>query len=200
MDGGVISQQLALYFAPGVLKQGVHERLVLRIDEFAKRAGIPKEAIYTQTLADACPSIEVRDWVMNYRQRLSKGSAGLAVVHPLPVDSWLRAVTGCFLRNFVDARYLTCETVINAMKDGEPPEGTVIVIPNLNIPTTHAGIEEWHASLLYDFMLYRQAAGLPVVLGFTAMNYKKMHDREHGKLLWHFMEDHYSTILPGAAK
>ncbi len=68
----------------------------------------------------------------------------------------LMSITGCFVRNFVDARYVTIETAMKMFKAEGSVSGEVVCIPNLYAKGSSLG---WQKGMMYDFLLHQMAEG-----------------------------------------
>jgi hypothetical protein len=180
-----------VFFANGLLTRERHQRFVDNIDEYARVANIPVEYVYAPMSA-VCGGPEV-EWVRNFPTAAGKSLAGLAYFGKRPKDLEIRmkTIVGALLRNYVDARFMTVQTVLDDLKHNDPPTCRALVIPNFFIGSDKAGVQRWQMAELYDLLLRRHAAGLKSVVYARSLSELRT---EHGDLLADHLESHYVGV------
>ena len=139
-----------------------HIPLLRRADEFAAQAGVPV-LMLMDSAHQYCGQIEL-DWVsqlrqpetlcLTYAQRHGRG--------PKDVITRMQAIACACLRNYMDARVLTAQTLIQAHHAGELPEPRVLLVPDFwAVPgQVHSRAVEYRAEVLGGLLMTRQAKGL----------------------------------------
>jgi hypothetical protein len=145
-------------YKKGCLKPDKHGPLVERLDTYAHVAGLAggNRRFLWEPLKDFS-QLELE--VLRDSHRLSeKGMFGLLYVgnsSGVAVNR-LMAITGCFVRNFVDARYMTVETALKIYAEEKTIPGKVTCIPNLFVSGCSLG---WQKGMVYDFLLHHMSQG-----------------------------------------
>ena len=151
--------------------------------------------IYTP-LAVAATAREI-GWIENYELLKDDGDfAGVAYVGTVKdpdVMTRMMALTGCFLRNYVDAKMMTLQEVIGYIRNNEEPEATVLLIPNFYLPSGEEGsVANWLVSGLYGMLLSRYRDGLQTVVYIQDLERMK---KDYGREIAKFMEERYFDIM-----
>ena len=69
------------------------------------------------------------------------------------------------MRNFINARLMTINALLDAVQEGVIPDESCLLIPNLFVTKASAATQQgWRAALLMDALVARHAAGLQTVL------------------------------------
>jgi hypothetical protein len=162
-------------YKSGVLHKEHHERLVANLEGFARDAGIAPHYIWTK-LADTCGPDEV-DYVVKFNQhRAGVSTQGLVLTRggpaPDPVNH-MSAIAGALVRNFVRARVMTLNVVLDALQAGNEPEATALLIPNFFIAKSEwAGgstVPLWRVGHLYDLLVRRATRGQQTIVYATSV-------------------------------
>jgi hypothetical protein len=173
-----------------VLDPVVHARLLLDIDHVCETANIPPMYLHRR-MAPYCRDHEIA-WVKGYPQAKIEGKiAGYRLIGKNSEPRCM-AICGAFLRNFIDARVVTLNKLIDDAQKGEAPDPTVMIIPNLFVATQGGKpLTAWQVSLLYDVLLARMVSGRMTVVYVEDMdalaNAYGALMREH--LLTHFVSE-----------
>lgn len=160
----------------GVLDRMKHGRLVLDIDNFANRAGIAPECIWTS--AKTAPAISNDD--LSYLQKClvlarEKHIPGLVYTGTSDVTEKFSLMCGALVRAFVDARLMTMMEVVDLVTKGEQPEATVLFVPNFYATNDFGKFDMRKSSALGDMLVHRAAHHLPTVLKVDTM--KDLHEK-----------------------
>ena len=149
-------------YASGVLDKEVHGRLVADLDRFAAAANIQKRWVYTP-LADTCGADEI-DWVRRFKFHAGEGTAGLCYVGNDPsfdMETRMAAIAGALTRNFIYARLMTLNELMEAVNAGDTPDMSCLLVPNF---FAAKGQPSWRTAPLLDVLIGRHSAGLQTVL------------------------------------
>jgi hypothetical protein len=159
-------------YATKVLFPEVHNRLVLGLKGYAEDAGIQPHWVWTP-LADHVGEIEC-SYLKKFPGLRAEGQVNGLVLTRKTVEAdpfeHMSALTGAFVRNFIRARLMTLQSVLQQLKDGDHIEATVLLIPNFFHSKEEGGsILQWQATHLYDLLLQRAAKGVHTVLYATSI-------------------------------
>ena len=176
-----------------VLDPTVHGRLVAEIDAAASFAGIQAKWIWTR-LGDICSPEEVT-WVKRFKFHKDEDRSMLAYVgRDSSTDPEVRmsAVAGALTRNFITARVLTVNQVLDTIKEGKPPLCSCLLIPNFFIEKSlGGGIAHWQSQVLHDLLLDRSTRGLQTVVYVTDM---ASLGAEYGKAIMKHIQSHSQLV------
>lgn len=135
----------------GLIDEYYHDQLLADISAVVRQAGIPERYVWT-SLTEYCGEDEI-EYVSHLKHSDSHiGMVYIGKVGGKPVNERMMAIAGACLRNYINAKVMTVYDVMDAMKDGEMPSPTVLLIPDFYDGTVHA---EWRLSGLMG-MLYKR--------------------------------------------
>jgi hypothetical protein len=177
-------------YATGVLDPEAHERLVADIARYAEAAGITVDWLW-KAVSETCGPDEVA-WVKRFRFHPGEGCSGLVYVgkHPFPsILDRMSALAAVLTRNFIYARVMTLNHLLDAIHDGETPAMSCLLVPNFfTIAAEPAG---WRLAVLLDGLLERHVQGLQTVLYVADLNAMS---QAYGVALRHHLEDHFKLL------
>lgn len=157
----VMSSAVMQAYDSKVLIPEVHSRLVQNLDQYARRANILDSMILNKMSNFACSKSEI-EYMKAIKRMADKGVHGM-VYHgkeTAPVMTRMMAVAGACLRNFIDAKVVTLQELISDIKEGNPPDVTVLLVPNFFITRADGGkIAEWHIAELLGLLYSRMTKG-----------------------------------------
>lgn len=149
-------------YASNVLVPEVHNRLVMDIENVARAAGIPMHMIWTSA-TEFCEPEEL-DYTRHLPSKAADGLYGLVYVgtkHQKPVHMRMMALAGACVRNFINAKVMTLQDVLGALKKDAMPKPTVLLIPNFFVGKEQSGVmPQWQLSAMLGLLLNRQSEGL----------------------------------------
>lgn len=178
------TRQYAYVYKHRALTPNVHYRLVLNMMRYAVAAGIQPEHIFKSLPKDTPKTIVA--WIKSYP--FPKNGALIQGVKP----ALFEAITGCFLRNFISARYITLQNLITLLKGNDHPSETILLIPNFFLRKKNGGnIPNWELSLLYSYLLERSAKGKYNIL--LAEDLSGIQS-EYGSNIYEHIVDNYTII------
>jgi hypothetical protein len=147
-----------------VLKPEVHERLVLEIDRFAEDANITPDWIW-RALEEPEGS-PVPNWIRRFHFHRREGQFGLLFVGKktthAPIEERMAAIAGALTRNFVRARLMPLNPLLDAVHEGVVPDMSCLLVPNFFVGASDQAA--WRTAVLHDCLLQRQSWGLQTVL------------------------------------
>lgn len=152
----------------GLMDSDYHERLIADIQGVVKQAGIPESYVWTP-MSMYCGETEL-DFVINLSTHVDStepvfGMVYLGNVEGKPINDRMMSIAGACLRNYVNAKVMTLMEVIAALKEGNMPSPTVLLIPNFFMGRSGSGkIAEWETPLLLDMLYKRQQESKQTVL------------------------------------
>ena len=175
------------------LREGVHDRMVKNMPNIARDAGIQPEWIATK-MEGRCSEAEI-DWVRHFKRHASAHNAGLIYIGTPkndPIEDRMALVAGTLTRNFILARVMTVNHVIEELQAGNRPMMSCLLIPNFFIPKMEGGHQpDWRVQILYDLLLDRYIAGLQTVLYATDVGQLA---KEYGSAIHKHIEAHYQAV------
>lgn len=147
-----------------VLDPKEHSRIIANFEQVCTVAGIQGHFLY-ESMTKYCGPEEI-DWVKKFWAYKAQGVSGLVlegVKHP---DARCQAITACLVRNWIDARVIPLNLLIEESQNGNrPPSPTVLVIPNLFIHTMGGkNVPAWRVQTIYDVLLERATKSKPTVV------------------------------------
>lgn len=175
-------------FASGVLNKEYHERLLLDIDTVTATAGIPPQYLWAR-MSDYGNSEDL-DWVRNFKHHGDDGLAILQNKGPVAVPDRMMAMTGAFLRNYIDARVMSVQDVLSHLKNDNMPHPTVLLIPNFCLGTKDGGhIAPWEVSSLLGLLYSRLSRNLRTVVYIGSLDAV---EKAYGESFRELFDSHYS--------
>lgn len=170
-----------------ILDPARHARLLADIDHICSVARVPR--LYVETsMKQHCDAAEI-EYVVNFRLYRTS-MAGLVIAEQVNPDTRCMAICGALVRNFIDARVYSVTDVLEAVQGQDVPEPTVMIIPNLYVPS----LPKWKSSLLYDVLLRRLAGSLPTVVAVESMMALR---KDYGETFFQHLTGHYKFSKPG---
>jgi hypothetical protein len=149
-----------------VLDATIHAPLIRDAARIVREANIPM-AMLSQSMVGRCSPIEV-EYIKKLRQHPATPCYGL-VLHgtrhePSVLDRFSMMAAAC-LRNYISAKVMTVQDVIDALDSGTMPKPTALFIPNFCIGSRNGGrIAEWETPLLLSLLYNRQSETLQTIV------------------------------------
>lgn len=174
------------YYEPGVLSVEAHWQLVPQIKMLAEQAGIPEYYIYHT--AQKILIAEEIDYVANWRSLPAKAFAGAVF---LKSDEnyieKMHCIVGLMLRNYMDARYITLQDLVERLKLHEPITSRLFCIPNFAM-AEGSEIARWERSDVISFLLNCHANGVQVIVG---ADNKLQIEKQYGSVIATHVSNHF---------
>jgi polyhydroxyalkanoate synthesis regulator protein len=171
-----------------ILDPTVHARLLDDIESVSRQANVPVHMIH-RSMKDFCTSAEIK-WFRHYKLHMINGDAGICFVGTQPkVNQKIMAIAGAFLRNFIDARVITLTALLQATKEGDSPDPTVLLIPNFYVDMEGGKpLPAYESSMLYDVLMERMTRARTTVLYVSSMDMMAKH---YGSAMESLVTSHY---------
>jgi len=175
-------------YAAGALKEGVHDRLVADLDNYAKDAAILPKWIMTPLAESVNPKIV--EWVKGFHRH---ETAGLCLTgDPSLADDAIAAIAGALVRNFIRARVFTINQAIEASQDGSIGDPSCLLVPNFFMgKALGSSVVDWRLQMLYDTLYSRHLLGRKVVLFVSDINQM---GAEYGASCKNLIVNHYDLL------
>lgn len=140
-----------------------HARLLAGIDGFAQTAGIPPSFIH-RSAREHLSEKEIH-WLKDYHTHVQDNESLLLTgLHDPDPATKMQSMTAAFLRNFIDARLMPVNQVLEHIEQGSPPDCEVLLVPNLYQTAYGKAFPAYKIQALYDLLLARQAKAKLCVL------------------------------------
>lgn len=172
------------------LNREYHERLLANLTLFTHIANIQPKYIWS-SLKDYCKSNDL-EWVKTIKLQDTTGMYYSGKCHQ-PVEDVMSAIAGAMLRNYIDARMMTLQEVINHLKDNDMPAPTVLLIPNFYLSANNGGkVATWEVSDLLGMLLQRMSQNLKTII---YINDVKGMEKEYGSTFADHITKHYEAVI-----
>jgi len=173
----------------GVLNVEFHERLLADLDRVVEIAGIPASFVGAK-LSDYCKGKDY-EWVKGVKDTGTYGLCYVGKQDPL-VEDKMMAIAGTLLRNYIDARVMSLQTVFALLRDGALPTPTVLLIPNFCVHKGDGGtVAPWQIPLLLGLLIDRMGKGLKTVVGVASMSGL---EESYGSLIAEHIKKHFDMV------
>lgn len=148
--------------AKSVLDPVRHKRLLEDLEHMCTIAGTPEKYV-RGSMTSVCNAEEI-DYVTNFRV-YRKLYPGFAIIgEKVNATEKCMAISGAFIRNYIDSRVVTLIPLIDAIEAGDAPDPTVLIIPNLYVCSYGKTLPAWKVASVYDLLLSRWTANKPSVV------------------------------------
>lgn len=148
-----------------VLDEHYHAALLRNVDAVVRDANIP-EAALRRSMVGVCSDTEI-DYVKGMRRHTAQGIYGLVMFGLHPQTSPLErchAIAAACLRNYIAARVMTMQEVLDALDERDMPAPSVLLIPNFYTGQDAGKISHWDIPALLGLLYTRQSSGLQTVV------------------------------------
>jgi hypothetical protein len=156
-----------------LINEQTHMQLLADIEGYTRTAGIPEHFVWT-SVSQYCDKDEL-DYVRTIKDSLvRKDGSVIGMVYVgdkikgAPVNERMMAIAGVCLRNYINAKVMTVQAVLEAMKTGSMPTNvSVLLIPNFY--NKDCKIAKWQISELLGMLYQRQQDGKHTILHISSM-------------------------------
>lgn len=138
-----------------------HGRIIADMERVSLIAGV-QERFVKQSMSEYCSPEEI-DWVKQFNKYRTEGVPGLVLEGVHNPDTRCQAIAGAFIRNFIDARVMPLNQVLELQEGGAMPSPTVLLIPNLFMVSVMKNVPVWKVQIVYDLLLQRSVQNKPSV-------------------------------------
>ena len=188
-----MNTELTEAYNAGVLHPEIHGRLVSNLEGFARRANIMESMIMHKMSAFDCSKAEI-DYVRAIRRKADENVYGLVYIgkETKPVLTRMMGVAGACLRNFVEAKVVTLQELLSDMKEGHPPEATVLLVPNFFVAKSEGGkIADWHIAELLGLLYARMVRGNQTFMYVSDMDALR---KTYGDPIYQHLSNHFQGV------
>ena len=149
-------------FEQGILSEEYHERLLANMEQYTKVASVIPHFLW-ESLAQYC-GVEEVEWVKGAKKPTTE--AGLLIVNKqsIPIEDKMMAMAAAFMRNYMDARVMVLQDVLDHLDNRTMPEPTVLLIPNFCLDGKEGSTTPWKVSGLLGMLYSRHTKNLKTVL------------------------------------
>lgn len=139
----------------GIMDPVAHARLIADLPHICDVAGV-RPSFMEESMVGYCSPAEV-EWVRQFPQKFKMGKLDLGLVLEGVSKSSTRcqAIAAALIRNFIDARVIPLNRLLEMHNEGQVPMPTVLLIPNLYVSAVGTGIPAWRIQVAYDLLLQR---------------------------------------------
>ena len=147
----------------GILDAKEHSRIIADFERVCTTAGIQGHFLY-ESMTKYCGPEEI-EWVKKFWAYKSQGLPGMVLSGVTRPDTRCQSIAAALVRNWVDARVIPINTLIESTQNGNhPPSPTVLLVPNLYMTVMSAKVPAWRVQTMYDLLLERSTKGKPTVV------------------------------------
>ncbi len=157
-----------------ILDTDTDEQLIKGLEGYARIAGIGghPEYIWQSTLDNENVSELDINMVQELMPFKKMGATGAVYVgcHLATLSKKFMALTGLFLRSYVDARYISLSSLLQDLEEGDEIQADILFIANFH-PKIKSGdkkqyaLPSWKREALLSFMLDCESNGTDLVIG-----------------------------------
>jgi hypothetical protein len=180
-------------YAGGALIRGEHEAIVANLEAFAKTAGIHPQEVCTSVVGRISgPELE---YVRQFNFHRAEGHvSGLCLTGEamLAAEEHMVAITGCLLRNYIDARLMTIGTLLDLLAAGNDPDCGCLLLTNFFLSKAEGGgVTPWQVPILLDLLLARKLTRQQTVLYVSDL---PRLDKEYGFAFGRLIQSQYKIV------
>ncbi len=150
----------------GILDKTTHEMLLADLSHWSRQAGIPEKFVFSST-SDYLDSKAEFDYVTNIMDPDAEpiGMVYTGKIEGASINDRMMSIAGVCLRNYINAKVMTVQDVVDSLKEGSMPSPSVLLIPNFFLSSDNGGrIAAWQVSGLLGLLYKRQQEGKQTVL------------------------------------
>ena len=155
-----------------LIDESAHAQLLADIEGYTRTAGIPEHFVWT-SIHQYCGEDEI-DYVLSIKKSLHErdgeviGMVYVGNVDGAPVNERMMSIAGVCLRNYINAKVMTVQKILEAIKSGNMPANvSVLLIPNFY--DKDAQIAKWQVPELLGMLYDRQQQGKHTILHVSNM-------------------------------
>lgn len=181
----------------GLIDEVQHIQLLSDIAGYTRTAGIPEHFVWTSA-TDYCGEREI-EYIGTIKQSLNDrdgqniGMVYVGDVDGAAINERMMSIAGVCLRNYINAKVMTVQAVIDALKQQTMPSNvSVLLIPNFFSSRKDGGrIAEWEVANLLGLLYQRQQDGKHTILHVSNM---KELAKEYGSSFQKHLVSKFITI------
>jgi hypothetical protein len=181
----------------GLIDEVAHIQLLSDIAGYTRTAGIPEHFVWTSA-TDYCGEDEI-EYISSIKKSLTDrdgeniGMVYVGDVDGAPINERMMSIAGVCLRNYINAKVMTVQAVLDALKQQTMPTNvSVLLIPNFFSSRADGGrIAEWEIANLLGLLYQRQQDGKHTVMHVS--NLKEL-GKEYGPSFKKHLQSKFVTI------
>ena len=181
----------------GLIDEVAHIQLLSDIAGYTRTAGIPEHFVWTSA-TDYCGEDEI-EYISSIKKSLTDrdgqniGMVYVGDVEGSPINERMMSIAGVCLRNYINAKVMTVQAVLDALKQQTMPTNvSVLLIPNFFSSRNDGGrIAEWEVANLLGLLYQRQQDGKHTILHVSDM---KELAAEYGSTFKKHLQSKFVTI------
>lgn len=160
----------------GLIDEATHDMLLADLGHWSRQAGIPEKFVFS-ALKDYCDTEAEIDYVSTIMDPDIEpiGMVYTGNIDGAAINERMMAIAGVCLRNYLNAKVMVLYDVLEALKQGEMPSPTVLLIPDFY---DGSKVAEWQRNGLLGLLYKRQQEGKQTILYVS--NTKAL-EAEYGK-------------------
>lgn len=172
----------------GLIDTVAHEMLLADIKGVLQQAGIPERFVWT-SIHEYCESDEI-DYVstLNDKDAEAIGMVYVGDIEGASINDRMMAIAGTCLRNYINAKVMVLYDVLQALRGGDMPSPSVLLIPDF---FDGSKVAEWEKSGLLGLLYKRQQEGKQTIIYVSD---KKALEAEYGKTFIDHMSGKFVPI------
>ena len=144
----------------GLIDERYHDLLLADLAGLTRQAGIPESYVWT-SIHNYCGEREC-DFVSQLKEPdCPLGMVYMGNIGGRPINERMMAIAGACLRNYINAKVMTVYDVLAALKDGDMPSPTVLLIPDFYDGNK---VPEWQKNGLLGLLYKREQHNQKTVL------------------------------------
>lgn len=178
------------YYDTNILNYQDHWRIVQNIAMYAEQAGVPEYFIYHSAL-DVLGKKEQK-YLADFTKLTDIGISGGYY------EGWgsntncidkMYSMIGVMLRNYKDAKFITLQDLIFAIKNNNEPKSRLVCIPNFALSKEEGGnVASWELSHVLSWILNHHSRGKQVVIYVEELDFI---DQQYGGVLRTHIDNHF---------
>jgi hypothetical protein len=178
-------------FEIGLLDREYHARLLQGLEKWTAIAGIPPRFVWSK-LSTYCTAKDVA-WVKKLRRDDFRGVVYTGNPENLQIENMMMAITGACLRNYMDARFMTVQSILQQLKDETMDNPTVVLIPNFCdvMASDKKLLTSVHSAVLLGWLYSRLSKNLKTIMYVGSME-AVIH--MYGKTMWNHLKSQYVVL------
>jgi len=181
----------------GIIDEVQHIQLLSDIAGYTRTAGIPEHYVWTSA-KEYCEEDEL-EYIATIKKSLHdrdgacNGMVYVGDVDGSPINERMMAIAGVCLRNYINAKVMTVQAVLDGIKQGTMPSNvSVLLIPNFFSSRKDGGrIAEWEVANLLGLLYQRQQDGKHTIVHVS--NLTELGD-EYGSSFQKHLQSKFVTI------
>jgi hypothetical protein len=148
----------------GILDKDHHARIIQDVTGVCETANIQVRYL-TTSMVPYCTADDVL-WVKNFwhRKQRPAGWPGIVYIGVPSAPTRFNAICGALLRNYLDARVLPFNILLDSYENGAVLNPHVLLMPNAYLTASGKAIPSYRSQLLLEILMTRAAQDRPSIL------------------------------------